>query len=450
MISDKQVKLYNKIIEREPSEIYVQGSVQSGKTWVIALAVIGYTKELFKYDPDKKYNGAIIGWDLDTLKRNVVTPLLNFLDDLGYTNGDEYELKWGNEKYFKFLNMTYFFFGFNTKLSFNKILGGPLLFVWIDESARIYSNTTLQEPFDEIPGRQMSYVGHPFKRTIHSFNVEGNENHPYKKTYIDNKKNAIHFTFYPVDNPQIDTLEKIQEVVNIYPPGSLRKQKIFNHWVVSEGRVFNTLNVIKNLDNLIIREIGIGADYGSVNPTTFVPHALCFNTKENRWVIVRLGVYYHDPGINGEKPTTAFYVEQFKSFLKYLHKKYENIPITCNVIDSEATHYANALYNANVDYTLATKGPGSVDKGVQQLQSLIYKKVYYILEENSVDYFDMNKEPVYSSKDESKLEFEGYQYDTIKSLNTGTNCYKKEKDHSIDSSRYLIDEWQRQGKCPVI
>ena len=55
-----------------------------------------------------------------------------------------------------------------------------------------------------------------------------------------------------------------------------------------------------------------------------------------------------------------------------------------------------------------------------------------------------------SSVDESLLEFEGYQYDTIKSLNTGTNCYKKDKDHSIDSSRYLIDEWQRIGKCPVI
>ena len=151
MISEKQTKLYNKIIEPVPNEIYVQGSVQSGKTWVIALSVIGYAKALYEYDPTKKYNGAIIGWDLDTLKRNIVSPLSYFLDEFGFTNGDEYELKWGNEKYFKFLNMTYYFFGFNTKLSFNKILGGPLLFVWIDESARIYSNSTLQEPFDEIP-----------------------------------------------------------------------------------------------------------------------------------------------------------------------------------------------------------------------------------------------------------------------------------------------------------
>lgn len=143
-------------------------------------------------------------------------------------------------------------------------------------------------------GRQASFVGHPFKRTIHSFNVEGNENHPYRTRYLADK-DAVHYTFKPTDNPNIDTKDKVKEVIKLYPPGSLRDQKIFNKWVVSEGRVFNKLNVIRNLEGLIIKEIGIGADYGSVNPTTFVPHALCFDTIERRWKIVRLGVYYHDP-----------------------------------------------------------------------------------------------------------------------------------------------------------
>lgn len=450
-LTPKQTKLLNKITEPYPSEIYVQGSVQSGKTFVIALSIIKYTQELYEYDPDTKYNGAIVGWDLDTIKGNIVEPLQNFMEELGYKKGINYELKFGgNDKYFEFRNMRYYFFGFNTKLSFNKVLGRPLLFVWIDESARIYSNSTLQQSFDEFPGRQLSFVGHPYKRTIHSFNVEGNENHPYKKKYLDNNPEAIQFKFYPIDNPQIDTEEKIDEVINLFPEGSLREQKIFNEWVVSEGRVFNTLNVITNIDNLIIKEIGIGCDYGSVNPTTFVPIALAYNQTERRWILLRLETYYHDPGINGEKPTTAFYVEQEKMFIDYLHNKYKDIPITCNVVDSEATHFTNALYNANVDYILAKKGPGSVDKGVQQLQSLIYKKVFYILKTPTIDYFDMKKEPVYANKDESLLEFEGYQYDTIKSLNTGVNCYKKDKDHSLDSSRYILDYWQDIGKCPVI
>lgn len=448
-LSRKQTKLLERILEPVPSDIYVQGSVQSGKTFVIALSLIEYTKNLYKYDPEGKYNGAIVGWDLQTLKGNIIEPLQNFLDMAGYTNGIDYDLKYGtNDKYFKFLNMKFYFFGFNTQLSFNKVLGRPLLFVWIDESARIYSQSSLQKSFDEFPGRQLNFVGHPFKKTIHSFNVEGNENHPYKKKYIDGTPEAIHFTFYPIDNPNINTPDKIKEVKAIYPPGSLRKQKIYNEWVTSEGRVFENLNIIDNLDNLRIKEIGIGCDYGSVNPTTFVPIALCFDLIENRWKLVRLETYYHDPGINGEKPTTAFYVEQEKKFINYLADKYKNIPITCNVVDSEATHFTNALYNAGVDYLAATKGPGSVDRGVQQLQSLIYKGVFYILKTPTIELMD--KEPIFASRDESLLEFEGYQYDTIKSLNTGVNCYKKEKDHSVDRHTLHSRLLARHRKMPSI
>lgn len=128
------------------------GSVQSGKTFVIALSLIDYAKRLYEYDSDTKYNGAIVGWDLDTLKGNIVEPIENFMQDLGYIKGVNYQLKFGgNDKYFEFLNIRFYFFGFNTKLSFNKVLGRPLLFVWIDESARIYSNSTLQQSFDEFP-----------------------------------------------------------------------------------------------------------------------------------------------------------------------------------------------------------------------------------------------------------------------------------------------------------
>lgn len=295
-LTPKQNRLREKILEPRPSEIYVQGSVQSGKTYVIALSIIEYTKKVYEYDNTQRYNGAIVGWDLDTIKGNIADVISGFMDDLGYIKGKDYELKFGgNDKYFEFLNMRYYFFGFNTKLSFNKVLGKPLLFVWIDESARIYSNSTLQQSFDEFPGRQLSFVGHPYKRTIHSFNVEGNENHPYKVKYIDGKSDAYHFKFYPIDNPNIDSKDKIEEVIKIFPPGSLRKQKIYNKWVVSEGRVFTNINIIHSLENLTITEIGIGCDYGSVNPTTFVPIALCFDTKERRWKLVRLETYYHDP-----------------------------------------------------------------------------------------------------------------------------------------------------------
>lgn len=157
-LTPKQTKLFNQITSEESKPIYVQGSVQSGKTFVIALSLIRYTELLYEYDPNTRYNGAIVGWDLQTLKGNIVEPLQSFLDMAGLTNGVDYELKYGsNDKYFKYLNMKFYFFGFNTQLSFNRILGRPLLFVWIDESARIYSQNTLQKSFDEFP-RQTSVI----------------------------------------------------------------------------------------------------------------------------------------------------------------------------------------------------------------------------------------------------------------------------------------------------
>lgn len=161
-LSKKQYQLIEDIKAKNVNNISVLGSVQSGKTYSIALGCILYANELHKYDSNKQYNGAIISWDLDSLKRNILEPLKYFLDLFGYRDGIDYTLKTGNnEKYFQIWNMRFYFFGFNTKVSFNKILGGPLIFIWVDESARIYSQLTLQDSFNELPGRQVSFSRTP-------------------------------------------------------------------------------------------------------------------------------------------------------------------------------------------------------------------------------------------------------------------------------------------------
>jgi hypothetical protein len=134
----------------------------------------------------------------------------------------------------------------------------------------------------------------------------------------------------------------------------------------------------------------------------------------------------------------------------YLKEKYPLVPITTNVVDSEATHYCNRLDADNIPYKKAPKGAGSVDSGVQHLQSLIYKGYFYILKRPNIKLFHNDGVYEYSGKDDSLLEFESYQYDTIKSVKEGTNAYKKENDHSIDATRYLIAEWKETGRCPIV
>ena len=376
-ISKKQNQLRNDIISENVPEIYVLGSTQSGKTFIIAEAIIEYAYELYKYDPNKKHYGAIIGWTIETLKGNIVEVLEQHLISMGYSKKD-YELKWNNDdKSLNIYNLKIFFCGFNNVKSFNKILGKPLILEWVDESARIYTSKELQASFNELPGRQMSFAGHPYLKTIHSFNVEGSSRHPYKEEYIDNKPNAKHYTFYPYDNPLLDTEEKMTKVVEMFPPGSLRQQKVFNEWVVAEGKVFENINIIKEIPYMI-REIHIGIDYGSVNPTTFVPIALCLDNRQ--WKLVRLECYYHNPKEMGDTPTTEYYSMQLRMFLIYLKSKYPGIPIKSIVIDSEASHFDNRLSVDGIAHEISKKGAGSVNAGVEYLQSLFYKGYLYVLE----------------------------------------------------------------------
>ena len=343
-LSKKQSQLLNDIISPNLTEIYVLGSTQSGKTFDICLGCILYAQALYNYNPNETYFGSITGWSLETLKGNILEPLKKFLDDMKLEKGRDYILRWQtDEKYLEIYNIRYYFFGFNNVLAFNKILGKPLIFEWIDESARIYSQDNLREPFNEFPGRQVSYADHPYLKTIHSFNVEGGENHPYKIDYIDKKPYAKHYSFFPYDNPKIKTEEAMRKVLEMFPPGNLREQKIFNRWILATGKVFNTINTIDNLDNYAFREIGIGIDYGSVHATAFVPIALAYDKVNKKWVLIRLEYYYHNAKEEQDNPTTEYFSKQLRLFLLYLKSEYGQVPITTIVLDSAAAHFHNRL-----------------------------------------------------------------------------------------------------------
>lgn len=449
-LSKKQNQLRNDITSENVPEIYVLGSTQSGKTFIIAEAIIEYAEKLYQYDPNKQYYGAIIGWTISALDGNIVEALKLHLKNFGFENGKQYQLVWKNEeKSISLYNIKFFFSGFNNVKSFNNILGKPLICIWVDESARIFSYRELHDSYRQLNGRQMSFAGHPYLKRIESFNVEGSNRHPYKEEYIDNKPEAVHYTFFPYDNPLLDTEEKIRQVVNMFPPGSLRQQKVFNEWVIAEGKVFQDINIIHEIPSYYtIREIVIGIDYGSVNPTTFVPIALCFDRLISKWKLVRLECYYHKS--NGDNPTTEYYSKQLRMFLIYLKDKYPNIPVSNIVIDSEASHFDNRLTVDNIRHEISKKGAGSVNEGVEYMQSLFYKGYLEILERPSITNFLMNGEYQESNQDESLIELDSYQYDKIKSEVSGTNIYKKDLDHSIDATRYALALMKDYGIAPVV
>jgi len=462
ILSKKQIALYNDIISPNIPNISVLGSTQSGKTYDICFSLIQYAKVLNEYEQEQRknkdylpreYNGAIIGWTTETVKSNIVDNIINILEkEYHFKNGKEYELKYGmQDKYLKIYNIKFYFFGFNNKLSFNRILGKPLIFCWVDEAARIYQGQLI-ESFDEIPGRMMSYSGHPYYKRIDSFNVEGSQSHPYKKEYID-KRNWKQYIFYPYDNPVLDTEEKIKEAIKTFPAGALREQKVFCKWVVAEGRVFTNIPKISEEEfknKYVIREIGIGCDYGSVNATTFSAIALAQNQETRQWNLILIDKYYHDPKTEGDTPTTEFYSNQLKQFITYLQKKYLGIKVNTLVIDSEASHFSNRLEVDGIRHELAKKNSISVDESVQYMQSLFYKEFLKIVETPHIRYFLPNGEIVFGGHDIGLEELESYHYDKLKSEREGINAYVKDFDHYVDGCRYCIMEFMLTGRAPVI
>jgi hypothetical protein len=134
----------------------------------------------------------------------------------------------------------------------------------------------------------------------------------------------------------------------------------------------------------------------------------------------------------------------------YLKEQYPNIPITRIVIDSEASHFDNRLTVDNIPHETSKKGAGSVNAGVEYLQSLFYKGYFEILDKNSITHFYQDGHYEESGKDESLIEFDSYQYDKIKSEVSGINIYKKELDHSIDATRYALDLMKDIGLAPIV
>ena len=92
-ISKKQNQLRNSIISEYVPEIYVLGSTQSGKTFIIAEAIIEYAEKLHEYNPEEQFYGAIVGWTIETLKGNIVEVLEQHLKEEHLP----YKLNWASD-----------------------------------------------------------------------------------------------------------------------------------------------------------------------------------------------------------------------------------------------------------------------------------------------------------------------------------------------------------------
>lgn len=167
------------------------------------------------------------------------------------------------------------------------------------------------------------------------------------------------------------------------------------------------------------RIIGIGADYGQQNATTYQAAGL----DEYNHRLDGLGEYFHSGRDTGRQKSPSEYAQEFIKFTEKLHETYE-----CSYfyafLDPSAQGLKEEIRRASqgIGYTIIVKNAvNDVALGISRVQKLLT--------------FDMLS--ISPEQENAVREFGTYEYDKD-SIEKGKEVPVKVDDHCMDAIRYLV------------
>lgn len=161
--------------------------------------------------------------------------------------------------------------------------------------------------------------------------------------------------------------------------------------------------------------IGIGVDYGQMNPTTFQPFGLDFTAKK----MVGLSEYYYCGRTSGHQKSPGDYARDFREFIDKLYQRYGQKPVFCFIdpsakgLQEEIRRLCPEVQFPSVDNT--------VSLGISRVQKLL---IYDVLQ-------------FCSAQKELQGEMYLYSYDPD-SIERGEEKPIKQNDHCCDAVRYAV------------
>lgn len=167
--------------------------------------------------------------------------------------------------------------------------------------------------------------------------------------------------------------------------------------------------------------IGVGADYGQQNATTYQAAGLNINKRR----LEGLREFYHSGRDSGKQKSPSEYAEEFVKFADALHEKY-----SCSAfyvfIDPSAQGLSEEIKRLAMDgehrYGVVIKdAQNDVSVGIQRVQKCMTYKIMSVSEE----------------QENLIREFGTYEYDP-KSIESGKEKPMKIDDHCCDAWRYLV------------
>ena len=261
---------------RDYDAIICDGAVRSGKTVCMSLGFVCWATTCFQGT-----SFALCGKTITALRRNVVTPLLQTLQTLGFSCTEKssrnyVEIALGNRS-----NRFYLFGGKD------------------ESSAALIQGITLGGVFlDEVALMPRTFVEQALARcSLHAakmwFNC--NPDHPYHWFYREwiqkaAQKRALYLHFTMADNPGLS--ERVRQRYERLYSGIFYDRFVLGKWTVSSGVVYPMFSkerhVVANTPEC--EQFYISCDYGTVNPSSFGLWGYC--KTDQIWY--RLQEYYYD------------------------------------------------------------------------------------------------------------------------------------------------------------
>ncbi len=323
------VKWWNSPEYRNYDAIICDGAVRSGKTMSMSIGFISWSMTNFK-------NGsfALCGKTITSLKRNVITPLVNTLGSIGFTCIEKVSKNYIDIRLCGVINR-YYLFGGKDESSASLIQGMTLCGVFFDEVA-LMPRSFVEQALARCSVRNSKMW----------FNC--NPENPYHWFYTEwikkaKEKNALYLHFTMDDNPSLSA--EIKERYSKLYSGVFHERFILGIWTVSSGLVYPMVDSRIHFfsDEPVCERFIVSCDYGTVNPSSFglwgLSDGIWYRLKEYYYCSKREGISRTDEehyaalenltdGFNIDfiivDPSAASFIECIKRHGKFTVKKADN------------------------------------------------------------------------------------------------------------------------------
>ncbi len=370
--------------------IICDGAVRSGKTLCMSLSFV-----LWMFAAFHGQAFAMCGKSLNSLRRNVIRPLVGHLEGLGFTCREKIsknmvEISRGGR------SNTVYFFGGKDESSAASIQGMTLAGVMFDEVA------LMPRSFVEQALARCSVPGSKFW-----FNC--NPEHPWHWFYREwikkvKEKNALYLHFVMEDNPSLSP--GIRRRYESLYAGPFYERFVKGKWTAASGRVYpmfdEGVHVVKDLPREY-EQYAVSCDYGTVNPTSMG----LWGKKDGVWYRIR--EYYYDSRAKGSHKTDE---EYYAALVELAGDR----PIQAVVVDPSAASFIECIRRHGKFPVIPAKN--DVVAGIRRVGDLL-KERKLLFSPACKDTF---------------REFSLYCWDE----RAGKDAPKKENDHAMDDIRYFV------------